>query len=466
MALPRCVAAVDPPAAGSSDPSPVALGSAVIGPRKLVAVVAVAAGLGVLGLAAGGALDQTAPAQAPAAAAASPQGGGDALTQAIEAAQQRLQRVPSDASTWAQLGAAYVEQARVTADPAFYPRAQGALERSLQLKADNNFAALAGMGALANARHDFAAAADYARRSQAINPAGATSWGVLADASIQLGDYTGASAAVQRMLDLDPGVASLTRASYDAELHGRTDAARSLLTRALEDSYAPADVAFCRYYLGQLAFTTGDLDGAQTQFDAGLTAVPADPSLLLGRARVQAARGDTDAALSGYEQVVAVRPLPEYLVEYGELLESLGRTDDAAAQYDLFDVTQQLFAANGVQDDLTVAQLAANRADPAVAVPAAQAERAARANIDSADALAWALHSAGRDAEALPLAVEATAQGARSAPFLYHRGVIEAALGMTTQARTSLESALATNPYFSPLHAPRAQAALDALGPG
>ena len=51
----------------------------------------------------------------------------DPQTAAIEAAQQRLAEVPGDWTTWAQLGALYVEQARVTADPSFYDRAEGAL---------------------------------------------------------------------------------------------------------------------------------------------------------------------------------------------------------------------------------------------------------------------------------------------------------------------------------------------------
>ena len=61
---------------------------------------------------------------------------------------------------------------------------------------------------------------------------------------------------------------------------------------------------------------------------------------------------------------------------------------------------------------------------------AAQAEFARRQNIDSHDALAWALHSVGPDAEALEHARAGDGAGAvANALFLYHRGVIEAALG-------------------------------------
>ena len=123
-----------------------------------------------------------------------------------------------------------------------------------------------------------------------------------------------------------------------------------------------------------------------------------------------------------------------------------------------------LFAASGVTDDLTTALFAADHGDPATALAAAEAEFGRRQNIDAHDALAWALHSAGRDAEALPHAQQATALGGAGALFLYHRGVIEAAVGQVDSARATLARALDTNPYFSPLHAPRAEELLASLG--
>ncbi len=388
----------------------------------------------------------------------------DPLTASITAAQQRLEEVPGDYTTWAQLGSAYVEQARVTADPTYYNKADGALQRSLELRPEGNDAALTGQGALANARHDFAAAAALGDRAVAINPYSATAWGVLADARTQLGDYPGATDAVQQMLDLQPGIASFTRASYDAELHGDLLNARSALEQALQTAPDPAGKAFCRTYLGALDFSTGHLEEAGAQFSAGLQDVPGDPTLLLGQARVLAARGEDEAAVAAFQSVVDARPLPEYFVEFGEYLQSLGRDEAADQQFALVETVRQLFAASGVVDDLTTALYAANQGDAGTAVAAAEAEFARRQNIDSQDALAWALHSAGRDAEALPLARQATALGGRNALFLYHRGEIEAALGMTDDARATLAEALDTNPYFSPLLAPRAVELLDSLG--
>lgn len=388
----------------------------------------------------------------------------DPLGDAISTAQQRLERLPGDYRTWAELGATYVEQARATADPSYYPKAEGALQQSLGLRPDGNDTALTGMGALANARHDFQAAAEHARQALAINSFSATAYGVLTDALTQLGDYPGATAAVQQMLSLRPGIASFTRASYDFELHGQIDDARAALEQSLAFARDPGTEAFCLYYLGQLAFTNGDLDEAERRIAAGLEKAPSDPLLILGQARVDAAQGDVDAAIRGFQDGVNRRPLPEYFIEFGQYLESLDRMEEAQNQFDLVTTVRALFRANGVFDDLSTALFAADHGDPETAVAAGQAEYQRRENMDSADAMGWALYSAGRYSEALTFAMQATSIGGTVASFVYHRGMIELALGMRDQARASLTLALETNPNFSPLLQDDAERALDSLG--
>src|SRR5215470_11015611 len=93
------------------------------------------------------------------------------------------------------------------------PEGGGALRRSLQLRPTGNPAALAGLGALANARHEFATARDLARRVLRMDPYSADAYGVLADAQTQLGSPLAATDAIQHMLDLRPGLAAYARAS-------------------------------------------------------------------------------------------------------------------------------------------------------------------------------------------------------------------------------------------------------------
>ncbi|MGH3615473.1 MAG: tetratricopeptide repeat protein, partial [Pseudonocardia sp.] len=153
-----------------------------------------------------GTVDSVDTADTPAAPRAS------ALDDLVYRAQESLRRNPDDALLWAQLGAAYVEQARVTGDPSYYSRSQDALDRSFQVQPDGNGEALIGRGQLANARHDFAGARGFGEQARALRPFTPEVYGVLADAYTQLGDPTAATAAVQQMLDVRPGLAAFTRA--------------------------------------------------------------------------------------------------------------------------------------------------------------------------------------------------------------------------------------------------------------
>ncbi|SDK83495.1 Flp pilus assembly protein TadD, contains TPR repeats [Lentzea albidocapillata subsp. violacea] len=427
--------------------------------RKIIATLAITAGVALLATTATALSrgDDPPPAGQGAAVVRSD------VQRTITAAQDRLRRVPGDAGTWALLGSAYVEQARITGDPAYYGKAQGALETSLRHQPDGNGPAHLGLGALANARHDFAAARAQADLARTALPDTAEVYGVLADALTQLGAADEARAAVQRMLDLEPGVPAFTRAAYDFEQRGDVDSARQALTRALDASSSPAGTVFCRYHLGELAFDNGDLDEASAQYERGLLVDPLDPALLQGRAKIAAARGNLDDALTGYADLVARVPSPQYLHEHAVLLRAAGRTEDAARQFDLLAQQERLLAAAGSTDDLAASVAAADRGDPATALAAAEREWNRRQHPLVADALAWALHLAGRDAEALPYADRAAATGWRNATFAYHRGMILRALGRTADAADALGTALRTNPHFSPVDAPAARAALDGL---
>ncbi|WP_040780645.1 tetratricopeptide repeat protein [Nocardia pneumoniae] len=387
----------------------------------------------------------------------------DPLAAQITQMRQQLDRVPGNATGWAALGAAYVELARITGNPENYGQAQRALDRSLELKPDENAEALIGLGALANARHDFTAARRHAEQALTLRPNSADVYGILIDALTQLGETDAATAAVQQMLDLRPGVPSFTRAAYDLELHGRTDDARQALRMALAAATTSDQIAFCRYHLGELAFNTGNLDEAENEYRAGLLANPDNAALLQGTAKVLAARGDVEASIAQYTALTARAPLPEYLIEFGELLDSAGRPDAAAAEYREVSDQFRRLERQGATEYLDAALLAAEHGDPVEAVRLARLEFDRRQSILTADGLAWALHKAGRDDEAIVYADRATALGWRSAALAYHRGMILAALGRTDEAAAALTGALRTNPYFSPLHAPRAREALDSL---
>ncbi len=389
-----------------------------------------------------------------------------AASGSVAGLQARLRRVPGDFVAWASLGLAYVDQARVTGDPTYYPKAEGALARSLALDTDDNFVAAAGMAALSSGRHDFAGARQWAERGLAINPSNATLYGALGDAQTQLGHYPEAFDAIQRMVDLAPGTASLSRTSYAWELRGDLDRARAAMRRALDEAGTGADRAFARYYLGELAFNAGDAATALAYDEAGMKADPGFAPLLEGRARAEAALGRADAAVADYAQLVERMPQPGYVLQYGELLQSLNRQVEADEQYRVFRAESALFASNGVNLDVDAVLFEADHGDAAEAVRLAEAGVRTRPFLDMQDAYAWALHAAGRNAEAIEWSIKAKSLGTRSALFAYHAGMIELALGDLGAARRDLDAALALNPRFSPLAAPLARQARDRLGDG
>ncbi|MFI6878106.1 tetratricopeptide repeat protein [Streptomyces sp. NPDC050400] len=398
------------------------------------------------------------PAPAAVAPAAPPPGhlGTAALDASVRSLQSHLRAQPKDFTSWATLGTAYVEQARTTGDPSRYAQADRALARSLRLHPRDNDTALAGRAALAAARHDFTHALSDARRALAVNPYSERALSTRVDALVELGRYAEAERAVDEADRRRPGIPVFTRFSYVAELRGDVPTAHHALTQALSSASSPGDVAYTATALGQLAFRQGDFGAALRHCGRALRADAGYVPALECRARARAGKGDRAGAVRDLRNVVARYPLPGPLVELGELYEAQGDSAAARDQYALVSAWIGLARANGVDVDLDTALAAADHGDPKAALRAARAEWDRRRTVHTADALAWALHRNGKDTEALPYARRATATGFREASFFYHRGVI----ARGTERTKWLRKALATNPAFSPLSAPRARTLL------
>ncbi|WP_432075480.1 tetratricopeptide repeat protein [Streptomyces wuyuanensis] len=388
---------------------------------------------------------------------------GTAPGQGVRILQDRLKAQPEDAGAWAALGAAYVEEARVSGDPSRYPQAEEAFARSLELRPDGNADALAGRAALSAARHDFPAALRDADRALAVNPYGERGLAVRIDALVELGRYPAALDAARQADARRPGIPVFTRLAYVRELRGDTKEARRVLELALDSAVTRADVAYTATALGRLAWSQGGYDEALRQCGRALKAEPDNPEARECRARALAGKGELRAAIKEFEAVVDRSPLPGRLVALGELYEASGRPGPARRQYEVLGTWAGLARAGGVNPDLDTALAAADHGDRAEALRAARAEWQRRRTVHTEDALAWALHRAGRSAEALSHARAATATGYRDAAFLYHRGMIERAAGERSAARASLTRALAINPAFSPVGAREARRALDGL---
>lgn len=413
------------------------------------------------------AIDPAAPSAADALVGAPPRP-QSVLDRQIAALQAALREGPAIGAgrAAALLGAAYLQKARETADPSYYPKAEALFAQALDAD-PGDIEALAGMGSLALSRHAFEDALAWGERARDADPAHAPARGVVADALIELGRYDEAVAAVQAMIDLRPDAASYARVSFLRELHGdRPGAIAAMAQAATAAAASPENAAWTRTRLGLLRLDGGDPDGAAADFAAALAAVPGYVPAVAGQARVAAARGDLDAALPLFADAASRMPAAEYAAAAGEALEAAGRFDEAEAQYALVEAIQALQADAGVDVDLELALFRVGRGDPSAAATAAEqlaAVVAARPSVTAWDALAWAAFKAGDLETADRAAREALRLGTDDPRFRFHAGMIAAARGDRTAAIAHLEAALAANPAFSLRDAPAARETLARL---
>jgi tetratricopeptide (TPR) repeat protein len=391
---------------------------------------------------------------------------GDATEATIRDYTDRLKANPNDHDTLLLLGLAYYQHARETADPTDYGRAGKAFDRLIAAD-PSDVDALIGEGTIALARHDFAGALAIGQKALALNSHIARIYGVIGDAQVELGNYDAAVESVQLMVNTRPDLSSYSRVSYQRELHGQIDGAIAGMESAVEaGGPATENTEYVRVILGNLWFLQGNLQKAESSYEASLAHSPGYVYALAGMARVKAAEGDLAGAIDLYTQASDRVPFPEFLVALGEAQEAAGRSEESARTYRLVRQIEGLFTANGVNTDLDLALFEAEHGDAATSLELARAAYAATPNIKAADALAWALYKNGYLPEARQRAEEALRLGTLDPAWLYHAGMIAKAQGDDAWARRWLGQSLAANPGWSPLLAPRARAALADLGSG
>lgn len=396
-----------------------------------------------------------------AASTAQRTGNTDAI---IRIYQARIRKSPNDAESYAVLGAEYYQKARDTGDPSWYGKAQAVFDAGLA-KDPANVDALVGAGTLANARHQFREGLRIAERARSLDSKGARIYGVIADAQTELGMYAAAVRTLQTMVDLRPDLGSLSRISYQRELHGDRAGAIQVMQAAVTAGGPVAEnTAWVRTQLGNLYFGQGDLAAAEHAYRETLAGLPQYVYALAGMAKVRAAQGRTAEAIALYRQAIARMPLPEFVIGLGELYETTGHPAEAKQQYDLVRAMQQLNLRAGVDVDMELALFDADHGGDATAtVSRARAALARRPSVYAADALAWALYNDKRYAEARPFAASALRLGTRDASLLYHAGMIAFGCGDAASARRYLSDALALNPHFSVRAAPIAKRTLAGI---
>ncbi|MGH9942747.1 MAG: tetratricopeptide repeat protein [Pyrinomonadaceae bacterium] len=388
----------------------------------------------------------------------------------IRELEERVKRNDEDFTAFNKLNGYYLQRAQETGDVKYLELADRAARSSLKvLPEDVNPSGLAGLAQSLQSLHDFTGARAAGEQLVKLQPRKAYAHRALGDALLELGDYDKAVEAYGRMGQLTGANADLSteiRLARLDQLYGRDERATARYAVALNLALngvvvRPETVAWCRWQLGEAAFAAGDYAGAEKHYRDALITMPDYYRAIVSLGRVRAAQGDTGGAIAEYEKVVKRLPDPLVVAALGDLYKLAGRDREASAQYALVEQIATLSKLNGA---LYNRQLALFYADhdlkPEEAYTLARREYDARRDIYGADALAWAALKAGKIQEAQTAAREALRLGTRDAKLFYHAGMIARAAGDQSKAREHLRRALDLNPRFDPLQAPLARKAL------
>jgi tetratricopeptide (TPR) repeat protein len=353
------------------------------------------------------------------------------------------------------LGGLYVRKARESGDHTAYDRAETAFRRALAALPGHGPARV-GLALATTARHKFAEGLKLAEEAYRDDPSALDALAVISDARVELGDYDGAERAVRELEAKgakSTPPAVLVRTARLAELRGDPDRAIDLLRRAA-DAQTPG----------------GDLKESQAWYRMRLG------ELLLSVGRLDDAAAQLEAALRDHPNYPAalgllarVRAAQGRDADAIDLCERAARVTpevgtlvlagDLRAKRGEAGVAELFYGAVEQADadpvgsrDLVLYYCDHDRKLPR-ALELAEAEAKARRDVYTCDSLAWALFRNGRTAAAEQAAADALRLGTKDALLLYHAGAIALAAGKPEQASALFRRALAANPHFSDRYA-------------
>jgi len=350
----------------------------------------------------------------------------DGLATTIAALERRIAEEPGNGVAAARLADALLRQARATGNAGLAIQAEGALRAAIA--AGPSYEAQRMLGAVLASQHRFRDAIAAAERARAMDPADAWNDGVIGDAHLELGEYEAAFAAFDRMMALRPSAASYARVAYARELRGDMTGALAAMQMAAS-ARAPNDPEAQAWYAvqtGELYLKMHRWDDADREYRRAIFVFPDYPLAVVGQGKLQVARGDRDRALALYLEQLKRTPTLDLAARIGDLYAERG---DAVQSEHYYQLAEDLAGPGVAQTEANLALFLADhdRKLPA-AVEIAETVAAARHDIFTEDALAWAYYKAGRFDEAYAASQRALRTGTRDDALLSRAARIRTAV--------------------------------------
>ncbi len=350
----------------------------------------------------------------------------DGLRQRIGEMENRLQDRPQDTGAAVLLADALLRQSRVTGDGRLPARA-GSLLTSVLKDTPGHYDALRLLGATYLSQHRFHDALEMGRRARDLRPDDAWNYGVIGDASLELGEYGDAFEAFDKMVALRPGAAAYARVAYARELQGNLTGALQAMQMARQATAAndPEAQAWYGAQAGDLHLRMGQLTEAEREYHRAAFVFSNHPFAMIGQGKATAVRGDREGALAIFLDQFARTPTLDLAARIGDLYAEGGKAGEAERYYQL---AEELAGPAIAQTEAALALfLAEHDRKLPEAVKIAEAVAAARHDIFTDDALAWAYYKTGRLDDAFAASERALRTGTRDERILAHAAAIRAA---------------------------------------
>jgi tetratricopeptide (TPR) repeat protein len=370
---------------------------------------------------------------------------------------------PGSPDAYVQMAQLFMNEARISGDhPYYYPAALKLLDRAIDIDA-NNFGALISLGSIQLSLHQFKDAAITGKKAIAIAPYSNYPWGILCDASLELGDYKTAVLAADSMVSIRPDLRSYARVSYLREVHGDINGAIEAMEMAVKAGVpGREEKAWARNTLGNMYLDQGKLKEAEMQFASALAERPNYAFALGGIARVRAAQKSYDAALMLLDSASDLVPEFSFVQLKADILHVQGKLQDEATTIAAIETMLAEDEASGHAMDREFAMLYATRGIKTEKAEAyAHKEYQKRPdNVSAAFSLAIACFRAGKLDEADGYMKRILAMNSNNAEQLAYSGLITSAKGNVDAGKVLLTKALKINPYLNPLLLAEVKAAL------
>ncbi len=316
---------------------------------------------------------------------------------------QALTADPISAIAMGQLAALHLQRAREGGTWEDYVQAESLARRSLGKRTNRNSATASTLVSVLLAQHRFTEAREVATELVLRDPDVPQYRATLGEVAMELGDDVAADSLFRSVWEQRSMLSIAPRVARWLELTNHVREARRLLITARREAMSRREIAketkaWFHLRVADLELRSGRLRAAEAAIRDGLTVEPNDPRLLSAMARVADANGDYTQVVAWGERAIGLQLDPGTLGLVGDAYSAMGDSARAREYFETLEVAVSMQP--GAYHRAWSLYLLDHGLRVNEVLSKAQAELTSRKDIYGYDVLAWALHKAGRQAEA------------------------------------------------------------------